>query len=301
MPFRQGFAIISELMTKKEKIKEFPVVDECTAVMTPLGTGGWIPSYGRQTASYVFQKDELFIILDFGTGIARILDDFSYLLDDVEKIIGFLSHYHPDHTIGLSYLPSFLGDRCLELYAPGKGVYEKSAREILADMFKSPRMPKELEDFLPTTEIKDIPLEGMTIDDLELKFRPQLKHAHPSVAIRIGDHLAYCTDTEPEYATIGFAHGVNLLLHEVWYDEKSYDPSLSPAGLKKKISVYGKDGHTSNVGAAFIARESKVGEIMTIHHHPMNSKIAVSRIALAVGGLAAVEMHSCEDGVSENC
>ena len=295
------FAIINAQMKTKKKPEKTIPLDECTAVMTPLGTGGWIPAHGRQTASYVFQKDELMVILDFGTGIARLLDEFDYLLTDVDRIIGFLSHYHPDHTIGLSYLPAFLGQRQLELYGPGKGIYEKSTKEILADMFQPPIMPRNLEDFLPTTKIRDIPLEGMKIDGIDFSFRIQRKHIHPTVAIRIGDHLAYCTDTEPEYETIGFARGVNLLLQEVWNEDKSFDPEISSASLKRIIGTLGKDGHSSNVGAALIAREARVGEIMTIHHHPLNSNIVVSRMALSVGGLATVEMHSCEDEVSENC
>jgi ribonuclease BN (tRNA processing enzyme) len=275
--------------------------DEPRAVLMPLGSNGWMPSYDRQTASYVFQKNKATIILDFGTGISRFINEMDYLLDDVEHIVGFISHYHLDHIIGLFYLPAILGSRKLELYAPGKDIYGKPARELLSELIVPPLLPRNIEQLLPDVSINDIPLEGMTIDGLDFRFRVQRKHAHPSVAVRIGNHVAYCTDTEPEYETIGFVKNVQLLMHEVWYEEKMPENSFPSSIIKEKIEFFGSQGHSSNIAVGLIAREARVGEVMTIHHNPLNSMDMVHRMTSAASMLSAVEVEPSEDGCSVDC
>jgi ribonuclease BN (tRNA processing enzyme) len=270
------------------------------AILTPLGSGGWIPIEFRHTACYVFQKNDLLVILDFGTGINRLISEHDYLLSGIDHVIGFVSHYHADHICGLFYLPAFWGTRHLELYAPGKDIYGKPASEILAGIFTPPSMPRNLADFIPSLEIKDIPMNGMKIGDLDFKFRVQ-KHGHPSVGIRIGDHVVYCTDTEPEYETIGFAMGANCLLHDAWFQEECPVKDVSPEQVKDVLAKSAQEGHSSNLAVALISREAKVQTAYTIHHNPLISDIAIAQMIKTVDNITTAEMRYAEDGDSINC
>lgn len=302
--FRGTVPILNILVSCSAMDENEPMIkphDASDSVLTPLGSGGWMPSYDRQTASYFFQNGKISVILDFGTGISRLLTDFDYLLEDVERIIGFVSHYHLDHTAGLFYLPPFLSTRSLELYAPGAELYGKPAKELIKGMFAPPLLSKEIDGFLPNTRIHDIPFDGVVIDGVEFRFRIQRKHAHPTVAIRIGDNLAYCTDTEPEYETIGFVKGVKLLMHDVWYEEKAPEDTYPSAMVKEKLGLLGSDGHSSNIAVGLIGREAQVGEVLTIHHNPSQSPAVVHRMASTASVISALEVEPAEDGSSIDC
>lgn len=286
---------MNDTQNKEHGLKSSPMI------LTPLGTGGWIPVKNRHTACYALQKDTELIILDFGTGVSRLLKEFDFLLNGVEKITGFISHYHPDHTIGLFYLPAITGERKLELYTPGKGIYEKSSRELMNEFFDPPFLPRKLSKMLPGLEINDIPLEGMKIGDMEFSFRVQKSHVHPSVAVRIGDKCVYCTDTEPEYETIGFAMGAKLLLHECWYEDEIPAENIPSADVKELLTKNGKGGHSSNLAVALIGRESRVNSVYTIHHNPNSDLNDISRMAKDVAFICGTEISACEDGATIEC
>jgi hypothetical protein len=67
-------------MTKMENFDDTAHETNSDAILTPLGSGGWIPIEYRHTACYVFQKGGLLVILDFGTGISRLISEHDYLL-----------------------------------------------------------------------------------------------------------------------------------------------------------------------------------------------------------------------------
>lgn len=276
-------------------------MEEVQAVITPLGSNGWMPSEERQTASYLFQKENLTVILDFGTGICRLLNELDYLIDEVEHIIGFISHYHLDHTAGLFFLPGVLRGKSIDIYAPGKEVYGKAAREIMNQMFAPPVLTKELENFIPNLQIHDIPLDGAVIEGMEFKFRIQRKHALPTVAVRIGNHIAYCTDTEPEYETIEFVRGVNLLMHEVWHEFVTPAETILSEMVKEQLDFLGKDGHSSNIAVGLIAREAQVGEVLTIHHDPNQKDNVIHRMTSTASVISALDVEPADDGVSVEC
>ena len=302
MPLFSVSVIIHRMGKMIENGNGKDALDEpANAVLTPLGSGGWIPVKDRHTACYAFKKGKTLVLLDFGTGITRLIEEHDYLLNGIEKVTGIISHYHVDHIMGLFYLPAFFTNRHLELYAPGKDLYSKSAKDILENIFQPPQLPRKLADFIPSIEIKDIPMNGMKIDGIDIRFRAQMSHVHPSVAVRIGDHLAYCTDTEPEYETIGFAMGVNVLLHECWFADDIPADVVTPAQVKDLLDLSGQNGHSSNLAVALLAREAKVRTAVTIHHNPLNSLHEIEKMTMDAAGIAAVEMTFAEDGKSIEC
>ena len=92
----------------------------------------------------------------------------------------------------------------------------------------------------------------------------------PSAGFRIGDRLAYCTDTEFDPETIRHAAGVTTLLHEAW----------EPTDAER--------GHTSGDEVGTIAVEAGVSRLLLTHSHPLpgvperTAAAAQARFAAAV-------------------
>ena len=84
-----------------------------------LGSGGWIPTESRHTASYLVDTGESLIILDTGSGLSRLSNHLD-ILNKYEEINIIYSHYHLDHLIGLSYIGNWSKEKRLNIYGPGK-------------------------------------------------------------------------------------------------------------------------------------------------------------------------------------
>ena len=68
---------------------------------------------------------------------------------------------------------------------------------------------------------------------------------------RVGDRLAYCTDTEFDPETVRRVAGVTTLLHEAW------EPT------------HAERGHTSGDEVGIIALEAGVARLLITHNHPL--------------------------------
>jgi ribonuclease BN (tRNA processing enzyme) len=84
----------------------------------------------------------------------------------------------------------------------------------------------------------------------EVETWEQTRHTLPSPGFRVGDRLAYCTDTEFDPETIRRAAGVTTLLHEAW----------EPTDAER--------GHTSGDEAGTIAVEAGLSRLVLTHNHP---------------------------------
>ena len=49
-----------------------------------------------------------------------------------------------------------------------------------------------------------------------MRTRRQDRHTNPTLGIRVGDALMWCTDTEADPGTAAFARGVRVLAHDAW-------------------------------------------------------------------------------------
>jgi ribonuclease BN (tRNA processing enzyme) len=79
------------------------------------------------------------------------------------------------------------------------------------------------------------------------------KHWSPTVGVRLWDALAFITDTAFDEATIGFARGVNHLLHEAW--STSADPIAA-------------EGDATGSDAGRIAAAAAAQQLTLIHLNP---------------------------------
>lgn len=99
--------------------------------------------------------------------------------------------------------------------------------------------------------------------------------------MRLGDVLAYVTDTGADPATADFARGVDLLLHEVWRtdSERADGPGHSPVGR-----------------VAALARQAGVRRLMPVHHFPGRSDEQLRAIVESLREQSGVECLLAEEG-----
>jgi ribonuclease BN (tRNA processing enzyme) len=213
-----------------------------------LGSGGWIPTKRRETCCAYLRSGGHVLLIDAGTGVQRLVEDPG-LLAGVERLDVVLTHFHLDHVAGLSYLPA-LPIRAT-LWGPGEALGGPSTATVLGRMFGSPLFGAELDDI--TAEVRELPSSGFELGPFALSSRVQRLHTDPTLALRIGDALTYCTDTAADPGNARFAEGAELLLHEAWYASASTD-----------------DGTHSAAGeAGRIAREAGVERLVLIHVNPL--------------------------------
>ena len=75
--------------------------------MVILGSAGWVPQAERMTTCVAVRVGDALVLLDAGTGIARLREPrFARLLPREGSVDILLSHLHLDHTAGLTFLPA---------------------------------------------------------------------------------------------------------------------------------------------------------------------------------------------------
>ena len=88
---------------------------------------------------------------------------------------------------------------------------------------------------------------------MTLDVRPQQLHPQPTMALRMGDVFAYCTDTAADSGNVAFVSGVRTLYHEAWHASDDTDDRT----------------HTAAGQAGRLAADARVGELVLIHVNPM--------------------------------
>lgn len=250
--------------------------------LVPLGTNGYYPSHDRHTMSHLVVADGVALLLDAGTGVARLAEDrVRDHLEGIEVLDLLLTHYHLDHVVGLSILPGVSPERPVRIHAPGKPLVDADPAEALCRLISPPLFPIPLSEFPMAVELERLTGESATIAGLEVRLRRQ-EHPGGSVGVRLGDALAYVTDTVADDASAELAAGVDLLLHEVWAEAGG-----QAAGT----------GHSAADDVARIAVRAGVRRLMPVHHHPGRSRADLERMAVELARLAeGVEVVLPEEG-----
>lgn len=205
-----------------------------------LGTNGWYDTKTGNTLSVLIATKEYNIVLDAGTGFAKL----DRVLSNSNPIFLFLSHFHLDHLIGLHTLFKFSFSQKLTISGP-RGT-EKVLRALLKQPFTAPL------DHLPyKTEILELPtghgqlpfkVEGLDLfhPPLSMGYRFQLE----------GKGIAYCPDTGYCENAVTLAKGADLLISECSFLPGEYSvewPHLNPQF------------------AARIAKEARASQLALVH------------------------------------
>jgi ribonuclease BN (tRNA processing enzyme) len=201
----------------------------------------------RATSSLLVVRDGDPLLFDAGTGISALCRDPG-LIGDTSHLSVLLSHFHLDHLAGLSYLPA-LSDRVdVTVWAPGR-LLGGDSTEILGSLVGPPFLSARLADFASVEEVSSGSNE---ISSYTVEARVQPFHPGRSVAFRLGDDLAYCTDTAPDPDSAAFVRGVTTLVHEAWTPD-------APT-----------EDHSSAASAAQTAADAGVGRLVFSHIHPLH-------------------------------
>ncbi|HVS03513.1 MAG TPA: MBL fold metallo-hydrolase [Thermoanaerobaculia bacterium] len=252
--------------------------------LTPLGTNGFVPTFGRQTMSHLVRHGARALLLDAGSGVARLLEPAGrQRLAGAESLEILLTHYHLDHVVGLSYLPAIWRQGRIRLWAPAPPLVDAAPEEALERLLSPPLFPLRCGEFPAPLEIVPYGGDSLEVAGLPARLRRQ-RHGGGSVGVVLGERLAYCTDCEPEAATSRFAAGVELLLHEVWVSDAEV-----AAGAHRQ-------GHSTVEEVAAIARQAQAGALMPVHHFPPRDADGLAELARRLGELSGIEVLLPEEG-----
>jgi hypothetical protein len=138
------------------------------------------------------------------------------LLDGVRELEIVLTHFHLDHVVGLAYLPALGLPRAPRLHGPGRWLYDQGTAALL-DRLVGPPLFVGVGQLV--SDIGEIRPEGLSVGPFEIAARVQEHHTGPTLALRLGNLLTYCTDTAFDAGNVDFARGSRVLVHEAWYTE----------------------------------------------------------------------------------
>jgi ribonuclease BN (tRNA processing enzyme) len=200
-------------------------------------------------------------LLDCGTGVSRLLEpDIQALLGDGPLTILF-SHYHLDHTVGLTYLSGLFPDneRPVCLAGPRAGFTGGGLREACERLTTPPLSSRHFRDFPFPLELQEFGAEGLVVDGIPIAASLQ-EHPGGSVTLRIGDAVCYATDLAATQE-LTLAEGVECLIHEAW----GLDPQEGPhSGLPEALER---------------ARRAHVPRLMPVHFSPWMTEADIRGMA----------------------
>ncbi len=249
--------------------------------LVPLGTNGYIPTGGRHTMSFLVLGPDEALLLDAGTGVARLLEpEIRELLRPYRSLEVLLTHYHLDHVVGLVYLIGAWRNRPIRIWGPAPPLCDSGPREAIGKLLNPPLCGVPLAEFPMPVEIVELTGETARIAGMTIRLRRQ-DHPGGSVGVRLGDALAYVTDTAADPQTVELARGVDLLMHEVWKtDAERADGS----------------GHAPVGRVAALARAAGVRRLMPVHHFPGRSEEQLREIVERLAQQSGVECLLAEEG-----
>lgn len=213
-----------------------------------LGSGGWFPTARRATCCALVREGDRGLLLDAGTGLARLVEHPG-LLDGLASLDLVLTHFHLDHVVGLAALPALPAELRPTVWAPGALLGSGPSLPLLERLLARPLFAAPLDAV--AREVRELPAGPVELGPFRLTTRAQLLHADPTLGLRIGDALAYCTDTERDEGTATFAAGCRVLCHEAWHP--------TDAG----------PGHTSAADAGQLAAAAGVERLVLVHVSPL--------------------------------
>ena len=218
------------------------------AAATILGSGGFVPTGRRETSCLLLlpADSDRAIVVDAGTGIRRLITDRG-LLAGRQHVDVLLTHFHIDHICGLAYLTE-LAPTGVTIHGPGRALYGAPTADILARVFSPPIMPIRPEDV--GVAVAEVAPGETEFGGVGVRIRRQELHTNPTLGLRFGDALVWCTDTKDDPETVEFAAGARVLAHDAW------GPPAAP-------------GHAEPEAVGRLATRAGVPAVVLIHVPPL--------------------------------
>jgi hypothetical protein len=187
--------------------------------LTILGGGGWFPAHARHTASALLRDGNSAILIDAGTGVARLIEQPRLL----RGVSGRLAPGHP---------PDPLPPRPRRRRRVPPGARRRRADDRLgarpvalrrADRRGARTRPELSEPFHPVPldaldiEVRDLPDDEIELSGTRIALRRQVRHSAPTLGLRFDDAFAWVTDTAYDEGSAPFVRGCRMLAHEAWF------------------------------------------------------------------------------------
>lgn len=231
----------------------------------PLGTNGFFPSFGRETACYIIPYRKVLIILDAGSGLFRLVEpEGQRILNKASEIHLFLSHYHLDHTFGFYAAFRLFAKKKVSVFAPDE-------RKVFSELPPLKYFPIDYREKHKNFRWISLASGGHKISSYKVMVKRQKHREEISLAFRFEFvssnkiSLVYLTDQEPSKKMADFSRDASILLHEHWLAGRKTAMGKKEPEYEKEIV----DGHITSVGAAMLAKEAKVKKLVLVHHHPL--------------------------------
>jgi len=211
--------------------------------LTVLGSGTIVPSQVRRPTSLLVEGGGEDVLIDCGPGVLQAMEDRGRSYSAIHRIL--LTHFHPDHTLGIGHLFSALksdvavGDRYwLVIYGPqGLSDFISSWDAMYGSV-----VPGEDRLSLITLE----PGYEVDVGDMLVTAGPSEHGGRPAVSYRIdlaGRSVVYTGDTSYSDELVKFASGADLLVSECSFpDESPVDGHMTPATVGEMASAAGAGG-----------------------------------------------------------
>jgi phosphoribosyl 1,2-cyclic phosphodiesterase len=218
------------------------------------------------------------LIFDAGTGIRSL---GALLKENTPKELHIiLSHFHFDHLSGFPFFAPIYNPACtIHIWAPIG--YEKSAREIFAEMLNYDLFPVRLEDIKAKVVFREIQ-EGVPfrIGDIVINSH-YAYHPGSTLCFRVSCKdidFGYVTDNEfllgfhgnpirlnkkhqlltPYLSLLSFFKGCSMMIHEAQY---------TPTEYQHKVGW----GHSSVANAAYFMKLIGARNWVITHHDPKHT------------------------------
>lgn len=226
-----------------------------------LGTGGWMFNSTRDTCAYAVVDGDSAYILDAGSGLKRLLEPpFNTLLSGIKKVFVLLTHYHLDHTIGLSFSPAVFANKDVTFLLPPEEVAGLSGKDFMAGYFGSHLFPVVVDALPFHTQVRELPVGEHRLNGMRVCVKRQT-HTPFSMGLRFDDLVSYHTDSVYDETHAEFSEGVKTVLMGTWvHDEEVGNPPN-----------YSFNGHTTVNGVKRLAARLTPPRLLLIHHHPLYS------------------------------
>jgi len=234
------------------------------ARLTTLGTGTVALSGERSCAGYLYEADDVRLLLDCGSGITRRLAELGLTWPAITHVA--LTHFHIDHhgdlpTLVFAWKYGQLPPRSapLDLLGPvGTRALIERLAAAYGEWLLAPGFPITIREIMPG--------ESVELSASVRLSAQKVPHTEESVAYSIergGRRVVYTGDTGPDDALADWAHGCDVLVCEC---------SL-PASMAIKE-------HLTPDQCASLAARARPGHVVLTHFYPPVERIDI-RAAMA--------------------
>ena len=206
-------------------------------------------------------------IIDAGTGIRQLGNDFIEMHNQQHEIFIAFSHFHWDHIQGFPFFkPAYNENLTIHMLTKGGNSKIYNLKEIFSAQMQEMYFPVAMDDMGAN-------IEFLLLEDNSHVFNPPdgipvkvtaVEHNHPGGAFsyryeRDGCSIVISTDIEHgdtlNEDIVELAHGADILIHDGQY-------SNDELALKKGW------GHSSFEQAAEVALRADVKQLVITHHDP---------------------------------